>query len=116
MVLGFAFSDFSAQPPLPLGRGSQELPPSPTPSHPQLKMVSQNIGRGFNNWKLIKSASVFLASSSKEENMLSIRSPTRQEIIEALVRYQNGEELTDRELWILEEYEEEETDEFELFE
>jgi len=36
-----------------------------------------------------------------------------EEIIEALVRYQKGEELTDRDLWILEEYGEEEPDEFE---
>ncbi len=46
--------------------------------------------------------------------MLSIRNPTREEIIEALLRYQNGEELTDRELWILEEYGDDEVDEFEI--
>ena len=45
--------------------------------------------------------------------MLSIRNPTREEIIEVLVRYQNGEELTDRDLWILEGYDDEEVDEFE---
>ncbi len=45
--------------------------------------------------------------------MLSIRNPTKGEIIEALIRYQNGEELTDRDLWILEECEDEEFDEFE---
>ena len=45
--------------------------------------------------------------------MLSIRNPTREEILEALVRYQNGEELTDRDLWILEGYEDDESDEFE---
>ena len=47
--------------------------------------------------------------------MLSIKNATKEEIIEALVRYQNGEELTDRDLWILEEFGEE-GDEFELFE
>ena len=47
--------------------------------------------------------------------MLPIRSPTKEEIIETLVRYQNEEELTDRELWILEEYGDEK-DEFEFFE
>ena len=45
--------------------------------------------------------------------MFSIRKPDKGEIIEALVRYQNGEDLTDRDLWILEEYGEEESDEFE---
>ena len=30
-----------------------------------------------------------------------------EEILEALVRYQNGEELSDRDLWILEEYDNE---------
>ncbi len=35
------------------------------------------------------------------------------EIIEALMRYQNGEELTDRDLWILEEHGEDKSDEFE---
>ncbi len=45
--------------------------------------------------------------------MLSIRNPTKGEIIEALVRYQNGDDLTDRELWILEEYGDGEVDEFE---
>ena len=44
--------------------------------------------------------------------MLSIRNPTKEEILEALIRYQNGEELTDRDLWILEGYEDE-VDEFE---
>ncbi len=44
--------------------------------------------------------------------MLSIRKPDKGEIIEALVRYQNGEELTDRDIWILEGYEDEESEEF----
>ena len=39
-----------------------------------------------------------------------------EEIIEALVKYQNGEELTDRDLWILKEHKEDKSDEFELFE
>ncbi len=47
--------------------------------------------------------------------MLSIRKANKGEIIEALVRYQNGEDLTDRDLWILEEYGDDETDWFEEF-
>ena len=37
-------------------------------------------------------------------NMLSIRKPHRHEILEALCRLENGEELTDRDIWILDEY------------
>lgn len=33
--------------------------------------------------------------------MLSIRSPLRHEILEAMISLENGEELTDREIWIL---------------
>ena len=44
-------------------------------------------------------------------NMLSIRKPDKHEILEALCRLENGEELTDRDIWILDEY----TDEFEDF-
>lgn len=47
--------------------------------------------------------------------MFSIRNPTREEIIEAIIRLENREELTDRELWILEEYGDDEVDEFEEF-
>ena len=54
-----------------------------------------------------------MASAQGGKNMLSIRNPTKEEIIETLIRYQNGEELTDRDLWILEGYEDEELDEFE---
>ena len=48
--------------------------------------------------------------------MLSIRKPDKEEILEVLVRSQNCEELTDRELWILDEYGDDEFDEFEDFE
>ena len=43
--------------------------------------------------------------------MLSIRKPDKHEILEALCRLENGEELTNRDIWILDEY----TDEFEDF-
>jgi len=43
--------------------------------------------------------------------MLSIRKPNKHEILEALCRLENGEELTDRDIWILDEY----TDELEDF-
>ena len=34
----------------------------------------------------------------------NIQSPSRREILNAMLSYENGEELTDRELWILEEF------------
>ena len=45
--------------------------------------------------------------------MLPIPLSLLQEILEALIKHQNGEELSDRDLWILEEYGDEESDEFE---
>ena len=36
--------------------------------------------------------------------MFSIRKPDKHEILEALCRLENGEELTDRDIWILDEY------------
>ena len=46
-------------------------------------------------------------------NMLSIRKPDKHEILEALCRLENGEELTDRDIWILDEYGDDELDGFE---
>ncbi len=45
--------------------------------------------------------------------MLDIGKPSREEILEAGIKLENGEELTDREIWILSEYSVEEADEFE---
>lgn len=43
--------------------------------------------------------------------MLSIRTPSRHEVLEAMINLENGDKLTDREIWILSQQDEE--DEFE---
>ncbi len=68
-------------------------------------VITKNIERGFSKGLQLR-----------RKNMLSIRKVSMEEIIEALVKYQNGEELTDRDLWILKEHKEDKSDEFELFE
>jgi len=65
-------------------------------------VITKNIERGFSKGLQLR-----------RKNMLSIRKANMEEIIEALMRYQNGEELTDRDLWILEEHGEDKSDEFE---
>ena len=45
--------------------------------------------------------------------MLAIGRPSNEEILDASIKLENGEDLTDRDIWILSEYSDEETDEFE---
>ena len=45
--------------------------------------------------------------------MLAIGKPNREEILDASIKLENGDDLTDREIWILSEYSDEECDEFE---
>lgn len=46
---------------------------------------------------------------------MRVEKPSLDEILEAKIRLENGEELTDREIWILSEFDDYEVDEFEYF-
>ncbi len=70
--------------------------------------------QGFNNRKqILKSVSAFCGILLKG-GIMTVEKPSLDEILEAKICLENEEELTDRQIWILSEFDNEEH-EFEYF-